>query len=136
MECIKGQCFCGNVKYTVNAAILKMGVCFCSQCQKITGGSSWPFVVVLNESLTITGDAFREFTRVGFSGKNVHMGFCCKCSTSLFGRPEVWPEIRTVSASTLDNRDLFKPEMNVWTEEAPSWMLFDSSIPNFPKNPI
>lgn len=132
---ITGGCFCGKVRYTVNEPILKGGMCFCSQCRKITGGSSWPFVVVVSESLKVTGDAFKEYTRLGSSGKKVHAGFCSECSTTLFGRPELWADIRTISASTLDNPELFRMDMQVWTEDAPSWVILNPDVPVFPRNP-
>lgn len=135
MTPITGQCFCGNVKYTVSTPIIKTGMCFCSDCQKLTGGASWPFIVVQSISLSITGDTFTEYTRIASSGNKAHVGFCCKCSTTLFGRPELWPEIQTVSASSLDSPELFKPEMYVWTENAPSWVMLDPAVPNFPRNP-
>lgn len=135
MQEITGGCFCGKVRYTIGEPILKGGICYCTQCQKISGGSSWPFVVVKGDSFKISGDTFKEFTRKGASGKNVRAGFCSECSTTIMGRPELWPDIRTISASTLDNPDLFHIEMQVWTEDAPSWATLDRNIPIFPKNP-
>lgn len=131
----EGGCFCGKVRYTVSGPILKGEICFCSQCRKITGGSSWPFVVVKSDSLKVTGETFKEHTRLGSSGKNVHIGFCIECSTTLFGRPELWPGIRTISACTLDNPGLFKVDMQVWTEDTPAWAALDPNVPIFLKNP-
>ena len=131
---ITGSCFCGAVKYEADAEILGAGLCHCRQCQHITGGTSWPFIVVPSESLKVSGN-LQEFTRIGSSGKQVHAGFCPSCSTTLFGRPEVWPHIRTISASTLDHNEKFEPKMHAWTEDAPEWETFVSNIPKYDKNP-
>ncbi len=43
---ITGKCFCGEVQYTIKANILKSGICHCHDCQRLTGGTAWPFIVV------------------------------------------------------------------------------------------
>lgn len=129
-----GGCFCGNIRYEILEEPIKTGVCHCRSCQHLTGGSSWPFLVVKSESLHISGN-LKEFTRNGGSGHKIHTSFCSNCGSTLFGRPELWPHIRTVSASTLDNSESFSPSMHVWTENAPSWVLLNPDIPQFLNNP-
>jgi len=134
LQVITGGCFCGNVRYEISHEIIKQGVCHCKACQHLTGGAAWPFIVVKSESLHILGD-FKEFTRPGASGYPVHVGFCSHCGSTVFGRPEVWPHIHTVSASSLDTIKDFSPEMHVWTEDAQSWILFHPDTPQFLNNP-
>lgn len=132
---ITGKCFCREIQYKVEANILKSGICHCPDCQRLTGGTAWPFIVIPQESLVIQGET-KEFTRPGASGKPVHVSFCGTCGSTLFGRPEIWPHIRIVGASSLDDKTLFTPDMYVWTEEAPKWTLFDPNIPKFDRGSI
>jgi hypothetical protein len=132
---ITGRCFCGKVRYEISDEVIKTGVCHCHSCQRLTGGSAWPFLVVKSEALHISGHV-KEIMRTGGSGNQVHMGFCDNCGSTLFGRPEIWPHIRTVSATTLDKPEAFLPSMHVWTENAQSWMNLNSDVPQFPGNPI
>lgn len=131
---LHGGCYCGHIQYEIVGEVLKEGVCHCRACQQLTGGACWPFLVVNSESLHISGD-LKEFTRKGASGQKVHVGFCPECGSTLFGRPEVWPTIRTVSASSLDNPEFFSPSMHVWTEAMPSWMILNPDVPQFLDNP-
>ena len=131
---LNGGCYCGNVKYEVTGDILKTGVCHCIDCQHLSGGSSWPFVVVPSCELNIMGD-FKEYSRIGASGKKVHAGFCPTCGSTLFGRPEIWPHIRTISASSLNDKSGFSPEMHVWVQDAPEWITFTPNLPKFKRNP-
>lgn len=130
-----GRCFCGAIKYRIEADVLKSGICHCHACQQLTGGAAWPFIVVPQDSLIIQG-VTKEFTRFGASGKPVHVSFCGTCGSTLFGRPEIWPHIRIVGASSLDDQTHFSPDMHVWTENAPKWALFDPSIPKFNRGSI
>jgi hypothetical protein len=40
-----------------------------------------------------------------------------------------------VRAGTLDDPELGKPQMAIWTSSAPSWAAFDPTIPQEPKQP-
>lgn len=131
---ITGQCFCSKIKYKITAPIIKSGICHCLDCQRLTGGSSWPFIIVPSNSLYTEG-IFKEISRTGSSGKKVHVGFCSVCGTTLFGKPELWPHIRTISVSSLDDRTLHIPNMHVWVKDAAPWVLFDAKTPQFDKNP-
>ena len=130
---ITGKCFCGEIHYKIEADILKSGICYCNDCQRLTGGTAWPFIVIPQKSLLVQGET-KEFSRPGASGKLVHVSFCGKCGSTLFGGPEVWPHIRTVGASSLDDKTLFSPDMYVWTEEAPKWNLFDPDVEKFDRS--
>jgi hypothetical protein len=132
---ISGGCFCGNIRYEITDEVIKTGVCHCHSCQHLSGGSSWPFIVVKTEAIKISGN-LKEFSRVGGSGHKIHAGFCPECSTTLFGRPELWPHILTVSASSLDKSKEFMPSMHAWTEDAQLWVLFNPDLPKFAQNPI
>jgi len=131
---IKGGCLCKATRYEISEDILKTGICHCRSCQQATGSGFYPFIVVKSDAIKITGD-LKEFTKIGGSGKKVHEGFCSNCGSTLFGRPEVWPHIRTVSASSLDNPELFHPEMDAWLEDAQPWVELKSDTVKFEQNP-
>ncbi len=130
---LRGGCYCGHITYEITEAVLKKGVCHCHSCQKLTGGACWPFLLVKSESLQIHGQV-KYITRQGDSGHNVHVSFCPECGTTLFGRPEAWPSIRTVSASTLDKAEDFIPDMHVWTEDRQTWISLSHDVVQFLKN--
>jgi len=56
--------------------------------------------------------------------------------STIFGRPEIWPHIRIVGASSLDDKTLFSHDMYVWTEDAPKYTLFDPNIAKFDRGSI
>ena len=97
------------IQYRIEADILKSGICYCNDCQRLRGGIAWSFIVVPQESLLIKCE-IKESTRHGASGKPVHVSFCGKCGSTLFTRPEVWPHLSAVGASSLDDKMLFSPK--------------------------
>jgi hypothetical protein len=130
---ITGKCYCGNVTYHISGEILRSGVCYCRDCQRLSASIARPFMVVMGESLHIKG-TLKALTRLGASGNQVTMECCTDCGTALFGRFGAWPAIRTVSATTLDEPSLFSPEVQVWTQDAPKWFNLIADIPSFTRN--
>ena len=59
---IIGKCFCREIQYKVEANILKFGICHCRDCQRLTGGTAWPFIVIPQESLGNTRKDKRIYT--------------------------------------------------------------------------
>lgn len=131
---IAGGCFCRAIRYEISSPPIKSAVCHCHACQHLTGGSSWAFIIVPRESVVVSGEVV-EFAREGSSGQSASLGFCCRCGTTLYGKPELWPDIMTISVSTLDDKTNFSPDMHVWVEAAQPWVQFDSDTPRFPQNP-
>lgn len=130
---LKGGCFCKEIRYEIKGEPLRAGVCHCKSCQHLTGGSCWPFLVLRKEAVEIQGTP-QEISRRGGSGKEISMYFCSFCGSTLFGKPQLWPQIITVSASSLDDRHIFSPTFHVWTKEAQSWIQFDPECTQFFEN--
>lgn len=131
---IIGGCLCGAVRYEVTELPKSAGICHCRTCQQTTGSASYPFIAVWSDALSISGE-YKEYTSIGQSGKPVHRGFCAQCGSLLFGRPEAWPSIRTVAASSLDSPEEYKPLVHVWTENAQPWDYMDPELKSFARNP-
>jgi hypothetical protein len=49
---ITGRCFCRAIQYWIQGDILKSAVFHCHDCQRLTGGVAWPFIVVPLGSLS------------------------------------------------------------------------------------
>jgi hypothetical protein len=64
-----------------------------------------------------------------------HRGFCPTCGTPLFSAAEVRPHLIYVRAGTLDDPEVARPAVTVWTSSAPSWACFDPGIPQVERQP-
>jgi hypothetical protein len=130
-----GQCFCGQVRYTIDAEPVGARTCWCRDCQYIASGSATNNVLFPEEAVTFTGEISR-IEKIADSGNLVERGFCPKCGSQLFSRtiePAGAPiRIRT---GTLDDTELMAPQNVIWTDSAPSWAVIDPKLPHFPKGP-
>jgi hypothetical protein len=130
-----GQCFCGQVRYEIDANPLGCRSCWCRDCQYIASGSATTNVLFPEDAVRFEG-AIATIDKIADSGNKVERGFCPKCGSQLFSRtvePSGAP-IR-IRAGTLDNRELCPPTAAIWTDSAPSWAVLDPDLPHHPKGP-
>jgi len=125
---IEGGCLCGAVRYRVDAVPITTRVCWCRLCQYMGGGSGTVNVFFPSEAVTVTGD-MADYVSTADSGNVMHRRFCPACGTHLFSEAEARPHITVIRAGTLDDPEIAKPEITIWTSAAPSWAALDESIP-------
>ena len=77
----------------------------------------------------------REFHSVADSGNPMLRRFCPQCGTHLFTGTAARPQLVFVRAGTLDDPELARPAMTIWTASAPSWACFDERIPKVERQP-
>lgn len=80
------MCLCGEVAFELQASHLyglarAMGVCHCSHCQRWSGGSGLPFVVVLPERFSVTRG---QELIAHYRDDSTVRAFCRRCGSSLY----------------------------------------------------
>jgi hypothetical protein len=132
-ETITGGCACGAIRYEVTAAPIMTFNCHCRDCQRTTGGPYTPVFYVPTSGFVITKGSPKYFgTKSEMSGENVR-GFCPECGSRLFGgRSELG---QGITASSLDDPSIFKPQFDIWTSDAQPWDQMDPKMPKFEKYP-
>lgn len=130
----RGRCLCGQVAYQVSAEPIKMGFCHCRSCQKATGSAYWPFVLIKEDTFTLSGPV-QAYQTIGDSGQSVKRIFCQHCGSTLCSQSSVWSGFRTVSASSLDDPSIFQPQVDIWVSEAQPWSLKHPQLNRIAGNP-
>lgn len=125
---ITGGCLCRAVRYRITAAPITTRVCWCRLCQYIGAGSATVNVCFPSDAVTIEGE-LRDYRSVADSGNVMHRRFCPSCGTHLFSEAESRPHLIFVRAGTLDDPEIARPAMTIWTSSAPSWACIDTQIP-------
>jgi hypothetical protein len=131
---ITGGCLCGAVRYEIEAEPLVVRTCWCTDCQKFAAGSATVNVVFPAEAVHLEGD-LRDFASTADSGSAMHRGFCPTCGTPVTTGSEARPHLIGIRAGTLDDPELGRPQVTIWTSSAPSWAPIDPTIPQEAKQP-
>jgi len=129
-----GSCQCGAVRYESQADPM-MGVhCHCTACRKTGGTGHSSHLVAARDAVRVTGTV-TEYERKADSGTAVTSAFCSKCGSPVYSRNAARPELIMLRASSLDDPEIFKPSISVYTSRAPSWDHVDPALPGFAAMP-
>ncbi len=134
---ITGGCLCKAVRYRVDAAPIVSRQCWCRLCQYLGGGNSLVNVCFPTSHFTLEkgADVLRDYVSTADSGNVCHRKFCGACGTPLFSEAEVRPHLIFARIGSLDDPDIVRPSMAIWTAQAPTWACFDASMPRVPGQP-
>jgi hypothetical protein len=131
---ITGGCLCRSVRYRFAAAPIVTRVCWCRVCQYLGAGSSTVNACFPTSAMHLEGDT-QDYRSVSDSGNVMHRRFCPKCGTALFSEAEARPHLVFVRVGTLDDPEVARPAMTIWTSSAPTWACIDSAIPTVERQP-
>ena len=91
-------------------------------------------MVFPGEAVSAEG-ALTDYQCKANSGNIMHRRFCPVCGTPVFTQSEARPHFLTVSAGTLDDPNLARPAITIWTKMAPSWACIDANLPRYEGQP-
>jgi len=131
---VTGGCLCKAVRYRITAAPIVTRQCWCRVCQYLGAGSSTVNVCFPTAAVTIEGE-LRDYRSIADSGNVMHRRFCPACGTAMFSEAEARPHLIYVRAGTLDDPEIAKPAVTIWTSQAPSWACIDPAIPSVAGQP-
>ena len=60
---VKGTCHCGEITYEAEVDPEKVAVCYCTDCQTMTGGTCHVNAVVADDGLRLTAGKPAEYTK-------------------------------------------------------------------------
>ena len=126
---ITGGCLCGAGRFEIKAdEPLAVRQCWRRARQYVGAGSGIVNAMFPKDAVSVSG-ALTDFVNVADSGSVMHRRFCPQCGTPVFTEAEPRPNILGVRVGALDDPNLMKPAMTIWTRSAPAWACFDPSLP-------
>ena len=125
---LTGGCLCKAVRYSISEQPYSAEYCHCSMCQKAVGAVAVNWMDMKQNQLTwITRKPF-EYQ----SSNNVVRGFCRDCGCSISFRDIRKPENITLTIASLDDPDLVKPKLHIYTDDQVNWLSIDDECIRFP----
>lgn len=131
---VTGGCLCGQVRYRIEAAPVVTRVCWCRLCQYLACGNGTVNVCFPTAATHIEGQ-LSDFVTTADSGNEMHRRFCGTCGTQLFSEAAARPHLIFVRAGTLDDPEVARPAMTIWTSQAPAWACIDPALPQVARQP-
>ena len=123
-----GGCLCGNLRYAANTEPIFSAVCHCKTCQKQTGTTFRIVVAVPRSAVSLQG-----LQRMGDSREQVTNRFFPDCGSTVVIEPAALSNITIIPAGTLDKTSWLKPTMEIYCDDAQSWVQFGGEMHRFLK---
>jgi hypothetical protein len=104
----EGGCLCGDVRYGTTAEPVRVTVCHCTFCQKITGSAFLVEPIFRREDVAFSGVPAQAYEhRSDTSGKRVALRFCGRCGTTVCLELERFPDVLGLCGGTFDDPNWF-----------------------------
>jgi len=126
-----GACFCGQVRYQVDAPLLNARSCHCSRCRKAFSGAGSAYAEVSPGAFTWTAGA--DLLTQYATGPGWGMGFCSLCGTTLCGLHQ--GEVHGVTLGSVDGDPGVQIEMHIFVGSRAPWDHIGGAAPQFEAGP-
>jgi hypothetical protein len=134
-EIHEGGCVCRAIRYRVNGTPLRVSACYCTFCQRRTGGALSIHAFFDEQNIESAGDGLTTYEqRSDESNLWLRLHFCNRCATTVMLSLEKFPGVRIVTGGTFDDPNWIKIDRHVWTRSAQHWMVFPQNVDRFEKN--
>lgn len=132
----EGGCSCNVIRYSLPDRPIYIHGCHCRYCQRETGAAfavNAMYEAELVQQTTSTAvDVIETPTK---SGKPHWISRCPHCKVALWSSygTHGGSAVRIVRVGTLDEPDLFSPEMHIYTSTKQEWVYLDPAVPAVPE---
>lgn len=124
---VSGSCFCGLVRYEVEAEGAKPSICHCAGCRRASAAPAMAWItvpaaafrVVAGELAAVRGRSDENGTCDGCGGVR---GFCADCGTHITFVGDDRTQEVDVTTCSLEDPNRFAPTEDVFTEAKVAWM--------------
>ena len=130
----RGECQCGAVSAEISGEPVAVRQCWCRQCQQLAGGGPTHNAMFRTDDVALSGELSTHIY-VAASGNTLTQIYCGACGTPVMAQSSARPQFRTVRLGFLEVGNDLRPEMAIWTEDAPAWAQFDSRLEQFARQP-
>jgi hypothetical protein len=128
---LTGGCFCGRIRYRIDAPLRPGRSCHCSRCRKVFSGAGSAYAEVEPGSFSwVSGaeDLTHHETTPGWG-----LCFCKSCGSTLCGTQQ--RTVHGVTLGTVDGDPGVQIQMHLFVGSKASWDHIGGHAPQFPEFP-
>ncbi|THV23967.1 GFA family protein [Peteryoungia ipomoeae] len=126
---ISGSCQCGEIHYEAEVDPSAVGICHCTDCQKLTGSVYRVTVRATDDRFRIVSGDPKRYRKIGDSGRASDQFFCGSCGSPLY-RADADGKAIGIRLGTIDQRQSFTPNHQSYLSSA---LPFSFDIRHIPK---
>ena len=132
---MEGGCTCWQVRYRLIGTPLIVHACHCRWCQRETGTAHALNALYEADRVVHTDGEPEIVLTPSASGRGQKIARCPTCRVAVWSNyPQAGPAIRFVRVGTMDNPDLYPPDIHIFTSSKQPWVLlpaYAKAVPEF-----
>ena len=111
-----GGCLCRTIRYCVRGNPLRVSACYCTFCQRRTGGALSIHAFFDEQNIELTGDMLSTYEQPSDeSNLWLRLHFCKRCATTVMLSLQKFPGLRIVTGGSFDEPNWIEIDRHVWT---------------------
>lgn len=134
-ETTSGGCACGAIRYEFSGEPAAAINCHCRDCQHASGSGFGAHLIVWEKTFRYLAGEPTYYTKTADSGETMKRAFCAACGSPLGILEPHRPKLVFLSGASLDDPEMYKPSMNIYTDSSHSWDILDPELPRSPQMP-
>jgi hypothetical protein len=132
---VDGRCHCGAIAYSGEADPAEVSICYCADCQRLTGSAFRVSVPVRAESFVVSAGRPKTYVKIAESGARRLQAFCGDCGAPVYSAAEKNPTHYNLRVGALAQSGELPPRLQIWARSKPAWVEPIAGIPSFEKEP-
>jgi hypothetical protein len=127
-----GGCTCRAVRYRLIDKPMFIHCCHCRWCQRETGASFALNALIESDRVELLSGTVQIIDTPSNSGKGQRISRCPGCQIALWSNyGGAGDLIRFVRVGTLDEPDLWPPDVHIFTQSRQPWVVLPAGVPVF-----
>jgi hypothetical protein len=120
---VDGHCHCGAISFEADVTPGTIGVCHCTDCQRLTGSAFRAVIPAPAETFVLRGRP-TEYIKTAESGTKRRHAFCPACGTPIYAAAMEKPVSYSLRVGTIRQRaELGLPARQIWCRSALPWAV-------------
>lgn len=126
---VSGSCHCGAIAYEAEVDPEMVGICHCTDCQRLSGS---PYRVTLPtpaENFRLLRGHPKVYIKTADSGMPCAQAFCADCGTPLYASAPQNPPTISLRWGSIKQRAQLPPQRQIWCASAAPFAMDLTDIP-------
>lgn len=121
----EGGCLCGAVRYQARGKAVAATLCHCRSCRRASGGTNVAWAIFEKSLFEWLGAMPAAYS----SSPGINWLHCPTCGSLVGYTRSSRPHHVDITTATLDDPDLFPPNVEIWLEHRIGWETLDPDLP-------
>jgi hypothetical protein len=132
---IDGSCHCEHITYEAEVTNDFVGICHCTDCQKLSTGAYRIMVPSQETDFRFLKNSPKEYIKKSDNGTSRIQAFCPECGSHIYATSidNIGKRVLNIRLGTINQREQFSPTVQIWCRSAQPWAFNLEGIPKIEK---